>query len=347
MKYNYLVFTIIASLLYVSCHKESAIESFNNIEKISEYELIYSDKNDILGDVINIDIIDSIIILKHANDSCYFSLINKNNGKLVSRFGRKGRGPDEYMQIGSGFTFRDSSLVFLDNTKKEINYVLIKDILHNSKNISVKKEPYPYTASFRPFHLNLINDKKIFVGAFSEGRFGILDSLNNIVNCPFDYPYSFEEIEGLNMGVVFQSTLKSNKKHSKFVILTLISDIFEIYKVNDSNIERVYVSLFNSIPTINHRNNRYYIDSHQSISRLLNMAVSDNLIYFSYSTLSYADARDRDKASDVILSFNWEGQKHKKYLLPFSVNNFCVDENYLYGIRCYNDEIRIYQFKML
>jgi hypothetical protein len=134
VKHNYLIIAFF--LFLISCKNESSIGSFEITEKVSEYELIYSDKNDVLGAITNIESIDSIIILKHAGDSYYFSFINKKNGDLISRFGKKGKGPDEYIQIGPGFTIKDSNLIFLDNTKKEINYAAIKDILNNSNNNS-------------------------------------------------------------------------------------------------------------------------------------------------------------------------------------------------------------------
>lgn len=60
-----------------------------------------------------------------------FSFIDVNGKKIIKRLGKRGRGPGEYLQIGTGFTVCGSKLVFLDAMQKEINYVSISDVIEN------------------------------------------------------------------------------------------------------------------------------------------------------------------------------------------------------------------------
>lgn len=345
MRRSYIICLLFSTLIF-SC-KKSEINSFSKVIERYDSKLIYSDKNDVLGEITDIEILDSTIIMKHMNDHFYFSFANINDGKLVKRWGRKGRGPGEYIQLGSGISIFEKKLVFLDGIKKEINKVSVIDII-NDNDIKITKNAYPYTKDFRPKDLNIINDKKIAIGSFKDGRFGVLDSRNRIIEYSSEYPFNYEKVKGIYKGSVFQSKLKSSAANSKFVIQTFSSDIFEIYEVTDNSILNIFVSPFKHIPKIKQRTNKrlFTIDSHKSIAGLMSMAVSNELICFTYSSKSYFEARDSGFTSDEILCFDWNGNKIRKYRLPFPIAKFCIDEKHIYGVRYHKDETMIYQFKL-
>ena len=71
---------------------------------------------------------------------------------------------------------RVSLLIFSEYMKKKINYVSIANVLNGSDSVNVKQVPYPYTANFRPARFCFLNDWKLAVGSFEEGRLGVLDS---------------------------------------------------------------------------------------------------------------------------------------------------------------------------
>lgn len=317
------IFFLFLFILCLSCNK-ATIDSFEIIEKISNYDSIWSDRNEPFNTITDMEIFDNVLIMKHANDKYYFSFIDINDRRLIRRWGKRGRGPGEYVKLGSGFTILGPNLIFLDAMHKEINYISIPDIT-KSDTFSIYKEVYPYTKDFRPRHLNIVNDKKIAVGSFKEEYFGILDSNNNIINNSYDYPFAYEGIEGINRGSVFQTKIRSNYALNKFVISTLASDVFEIYHVTEENIKRIYVSPFNYKPIISMRGGRYGLKINESIAGLLKMAVTDNMICFSYSSESYEKALKAGLASKELLCFDWNGKKIKKYILPFPVRTFCIE----------------------
>jgi hypothetical protein len=145
--------------------------------------------------------------------------------------------------------------------------------------------------------------------------------------------------------------MKSNIEQSKFVISTFSSDIFEIYQITDAGIVRTYLSPFNHIPKIREtpgRNSGYDIDRNRSMAGLVNMAVTNDYIYFVYTTKSDLEHYNSGFLSDEILCFDWDGKKIKKYILPIPIiaYSFCVDDEYIYGIGEYEDETVIYRFKI-
>lgn len=347
MRYSYIIVGLILCMCN-ACKEEvsMAIDSFDVVERIVDYDSIYSDKNAPLGAVTCIRLVDDILITKHFNDDYNFSFIDINGGGMLCRWGIKGEAPNEFIDFGSDFTVVGSQLVFFNRMKKEINYILISDILENKDILDVRKEHYPYTVDFRPVKLGIVKDKKILLGAFKEGRFGVLDSTNAIAGCFSEYPFDCGEVTGINRGSVFQGKIETNSKQDKFVISTFSSDVFEIYQVSDSDIYRAYVNHFNNAPQACKKGGRYTVDLDKSIVGLMNMAVSDDFICFTYSSLYENEAGDLDKTSSEILCFNWEGKKVKKYLLPFGINNFCIDKKYIYGVKYDDDETSFYRFKL-
>lgn len=324
----------------------TTIDSFDTVEKVASYDSLYSDKNEPFGMITNLEIVDGILITEHMNDEYNYSFIDVDNGKLLRRWGRIGDAPGEYLDFGSDFTVSKSQLVFLSKMKKEINFVPISELLENKDTLRTTEEAYPYTVDFRPGRFVLVNNRKIFLGSFKQGRLGLLNSANEIEACLFDYPFDCGEVSGIYRGSVFQGKMKSNSKQGKFVVLTFSSDIFEIYTVGESGLNRTYVSPFKHIPQVWKKADRYTINDDESIAGLMNIAVSDEFICFTYSAQSYNEIVSLNKGSNEVLCFDWEGKKIKKYILPFPIHNLCLDENYIYGVRNDMDDTVIYRFKI-
>jgi hypothetical protein len=166
MKY---ILKILLFLIICDACKRSDIDVFDIVEEITDYDSVYSDKNDVFNRITDMAILDSVLITKHMNDTYHFSFIDVNGKKIIKRLGKRGRGPGEYLQIGTGFTVCGSKLVFLDAMQKEINYVSISDVIENKIPYHIEKEAYPYTVDFRPRHMDVINHVKVAVGSLKKG----------------------------------------------------------------------------------------------------------------------------------------------------------------------------------
>ncbi len=346
IKTQYFIFLLLFSISCVERKSNTPIDEFRETVHIVDYDSIFSDKEIPFGAISNIEIIDNMLVTQHMNDEYGFSFIDIEKGQLICRWGKIGEGPNEYLDFSSNLMLSDSLLIFPSWIKKELNYIHIFDILNKKDTIRKRTEVYPYTVDFRPKRFTIVRNKKITTGSFKEGRLGVLDSTNTLVSCLFDYPFDCKEVKGIYRGSVFQSQIKSNEKQNKFVISTLASDVFEIYQISENNIQQVYVSPFNYVPQILKKRGRYTVDFNKSIAGLMNVSVSDELICFRYSSQNYEELSQTNMASDVILCYNWDGEKIKKYFLPFTIHNFCIDNRHIYGIRYDDDEIVIYRFKM-
>lgn len=334
--------------IFISCKQTTVrVDDFDKVIEITVLDSIYSDGEETLAPITDISVYDGILVAKHMRDEYNFSLIDVASGKLLQRWGKKGNGPDEYLDFGSNFVIQDSLLVFSEYMKKKIDYISIANVLKNSDSVNVRQVPYPYTVNFRPARFCFLNDWKLAVGSFEEGRFGVLDSNDSIRDFLFDDPFGYEEIKGIYRGSVFQGDIKSNDKQQKFVISTFASDVFEIYQLADNDIHRTFVSPFTNAPQIRRKGGRFGVDYDKSIAGLMKMAVSDELICFIYSSLSYTEAAAKGMASREILCFNWKGEKVKKYVLPFPVSSLCIDGRYAYVVRYQDDIAIVYRFELV
>jgi len=349
---KHIFFLFILLILCYACKEQHAnINDFNIVKKIVEYDSIYSDINDEIVGIMGINKYKNFLISYNRSSANFLSFYDIEKGFLLGSWGSRGQGPDDFINP-SEISIIDSQLVFTHHVKQELVYVPIEPILNKEENKNIKRESYSSTGDFRPLRLEIINDKKIALGFFTNNRFGVLDKDNNIVDCPSDYPFNYEEVTGIYRGLVFQYKIKSNIKQSKFVISTNCSDIFEIFQITDIGIDRIFLNSFKHIPKIMEtpgRNSGYDVDRRNSIGGLVNMAVTDDLIYFMYTSKSYDESARSGHLLNEILCFNWNGEKIKKYILPFPIKaiSFCADNEFFYGVREFENETVIYRFKMI
>ncbi len=338
-----MLWLILLFFIVSSCTSEkSDINVFAEKCYINEYDSIYSDVNDVLSSVTDLDVIDDVVIFKHREDEYNFSFIETKTGKLLTKWARVGNGPNEFIQLGAGFTVVDSTLVFLDIAKKKINIVEINDILRNDVK-QIKQISYPYTREFRPMRFTLVDDLIYFLGSFEDGRLGGMNLSSDSIFMFSDFRFDCTEVPQMYRGVVYQGLLKGNNKRKKFVCMTYSSDLFEIYSYIGGNIERTFSYPHREEPKVAHVDNRFLSDYENSIVGLKKMSVSDDLICFMYSPLKNVDDSG---LSDEILCFDWEGNKVKKYILPFPIKDFCVSKEYIYGIRYVQEDLVLYRFRL-
>ena len=101
-KYTLLIFI---SILSIRCgNKQEQTNDFKESIELKNYNVLFSDKNQPMGTITGIEILDSILIIRHMDDKYYYSFINTNTGNLIKRWGIKGKADDEYINISSNFS---------------------------------------------------------------------------------------------------------------------------------------------------------------------------------------------------------------------------------------------------
>ena len=126
-------------LVLTSCNSlTTKIDDFDIVEEITSYDSIYSDKENPFGMITDMNIQNNVIVTSHRVDEYKYSFIDVSSGSLLTRWGKKGNAPDDFLDFGNGFILNDSLLIFLDRMKKTINYVSYQDILNKKDSLRIK-----------------------------------------------------------------------------------------------------------------------------------------------------------------------------------------------------------------
>lgn len=343
------MFVLIIGVLMVGggckSHREM-IDDFGDANEVCECELVFSEDDELFPSVVDIKVSDSLLVLSHPGGIRFFSFIGLDSGKLIAQWGIRGHGPGEYTGVDSRIQLFQDQLVFMDNNKN-VNIIEMASLLNDTKGVGGKREPYPYTRSFRPFsRIKILDDSlRICMGSFENGHFGLFDKHGVIVHHSFDYPFKDQNIQGLDLGTVYQGFIEPRPDGRRFVVAFVRSDCFEIFDNQGGMISLVYRNDYQSVPAVYKRpsSNRYSVDDDHSIAGITGLSVTDSLICIGYCGESLREHIKKGQKTSDILCFDWEGRKMKKIKLTTPVDYFCVDGNCIYGVE-QGDKMNVYKF---
>lgn len=339
----FIIYIIFMVLLFASCNtNESGINGISNCIRVYDYDSIFIENK---GMIAGMGIHENTLVIKLEESKYQYMFIDKKTGDFKAEWGSVGKGKNEFLDFGNNFVINDSSLVFMDSNTNNFVYVSLADIIQYHDTVSIYKDEYPYTEDFRPSSFTLLpNDTKITLGFFSEGRFGILDNKNKIMDLTAEYPFDTDDIPNIYKGTVFQGKIASFGNH--FAIYTVLSDILEIYQLQKDEVKRIFVSDFKHVPEVTERFGRYNIDHKNCIGGINGMSVNKDYIFLLFSEQNYNVYAEKGFISNEILCYDWAGDKIKKYQLPFDVLYFCVDNERIYCVGEVEDHYVCYIFKM-
>ena len=339
---------LLAVLCVLTACKQKTEVSKDVVERtLTEYDSIYSDKENPSGMVVEMNASNGLLVAKHMMDSCTFSIIDIEGKRLLRRWGKVGEGANEVIDFGGGFELHDSLLVFNETMKKNLITVSLPQLLSNPSDVKLHRFPYPYNVDFRPLNFCTVGGYKVFSGYFQDKRLGVVDAEGRIVGTASDYLFDDEGLDNLNKSMLFLSKIKSAPSSSRFVLRTLLSDVVEIYSLSpDGTLERTYLSPIHLRPQLTKRGDRFVIDYARSSAGILGVSLSERYIYFSFSDRSYDEVSKENCNTQEILCYDWTGRLVAKYRLPFPIHSFCVDEHNLYAVRYLEEDAVFCRFQL-
>lgn len=320
--------------VFISCNNQHNEEIYENYPSISTYkigDLLFEDSNNPIGDIVNINVVDSILLIGCTRSEYAYYFINKNNGKLIAKWGQVGNGANEFLSFSLDISLvNDSVFAFYDNNKKEIYYTNIKKIIRGEDAVE-KIETYPYTKDFRNSNIKIIGNKKIALGCYETGNICLItpDGEMRTDNC--DCIFKSDDVPNLYKGTIFQGFLSINNKTGNALVCYMNSDAFAIYETTDSTLSRKYVNAFNHAPSYNNVQNRFHINSSECVYGFSKPYVTEDNIYLIYNG-EYDLKPDRVKSREI-LCLDWDGNKKEKINLPISISLLCCDGDKIYGVK--------------
>lgn len=334
MKNKSYIVCIITACLFTSCNKKAEERNIEFLEKDTAYllENMYTPRD--------ICCIDSFLVVGDHNnsDAMYFIFKREGNGlNLLSSYGNRGEGPDEFI-FPESIKIRGESITIFDRSlvrMKEIFFPLSENNkIENIHNITNKL--------FVGLNNVIKMNDDLFVGLtyLDIGRLAIV---NKDVLYPVDIAYPDDEVPApaRQKSLVYQGTLLKHPSLDKFVYASFYGKILEIYELdrNENSMHRA-VCKYELFPEYTSVDGREIIEANftsNNVTGYLCASVSNRYIYLLYSGKTVKD-KNKNFSSRIDV-YNWEGIFVKTLMLDQEVAAFCVnaEDNVMYSVRC--DEV--------
>jgi len=329
-------------LLLASC---SIDDKYKTI-KISEFPEVISAKGEVFEYnnpphlIANaVYIIDSLIVLKNAMDeSDFFFLFDKNNGNLIGSFGKRGRGPNEFLypQVYDQYKkYDDSTYIWIhDLHQKKMALVnLNKSILRNDNAVlETITEP---DATSPVEMLKLPNGNLIGRSMSSEGRFFYHDIRSDSTKWVEFFPEVENPPYKHMMVNLYQGSTRIKPDNSKFV-----SALTYFKRIDVFSADEVPTHMFSYVFDDSPENPEFPSEMGQSIPGTLmnyyfDLHLTENYIYAINLNITNEELnKEKDTGYSELHVFSWDGEAVACYKLNHLIFSFSIDEKngYLYGL---------------
>ncbi|MBV2247996.1 MAG: hypothetical protein KUL83_12570 [Lentimicrobium sp.] len=269
---------------------------------------------------------DSLLVLISECDTIYFSVYNKNTLKLITRFGKKGKGPYDF---NYPFPFKTNNLdqdnkIFFDfynlnlPTFTSINFegiIKMGNFKGNIKSQITDKE------LFGPSEFNQLSNDNI-AGLDNDNPNGLFFIYNKSTKNMTWITYTplFKDVESRYLNSLYYGTLCSNGQTLVFAYRYL--DIISFYDLDGKLLKQYSYSqiakptLSTSFSGVEDTNRIFYISSFGTKKYYLVHRAGQpwNIL------------RDSKLFPSEILSFDWNGNLKAAYSLDYTPACFCYDE---------------------
>lgn len=325
--------------LFVSCTKKSGDNitdwdlSFLKVKKLVSKPCF--DGELILGHPFLIQYADSSLLIYDDIGDSLFLLVDLNDNNRVYRFGQRGEGDNEFLQVFAFCNMKSDSIIGVFDAYKhdlrEINLsqvkrgqiefpVVVKDTLSSLKLSPTKYDTY--------LGLGFYEHNMLSLSGASIGR-----------KFFFDYPYSDSHEQAIPSrlrSMAYQGTLCSNKSLDKFLYAVRSAPVFMLYSVNKDGIEKEY-EWIGGYPKYKTEENDKWRSAPMSADTKMAFIMAyatDNYTYLLYSGKSAKDSGLNAFKGNVIYQLSWDGKPVEKFELDYPLENFCVSDNddFLYAL---------------
>ena len=343
MKSPYII-TIFVATIVCACHSGVKNNSDSQSVSVTEYDSTYIHSSMPMGEILETAMCQNILILKQKAEKDVFLFVDCSTGNVIKTWGRRGHGPQEFIDFGMSVDVRDSTLAFTEWGTRTLHMVNVYDIMADTNQVRISSQTYPYTRDFRPNKLYRIGGGWLALGYFANSRLGYLTGDMKEVASNIDYPFKHDDISMQNAGTVFQG--KAACVESRGAIITNMSDALEIVSVDDmGNITKTAEVKPTMLPQYSNSYGRLANLHGENSAGYRDVCVDAKHIYIlSGGKLRYEDFAAKGFTATSIVKYDWKGNLICEYKLPFPVSEICVQGTKMYGIHLKGEDVIIYSF---
>ncbi|MTI89408.1 MAG: hypothetical protein FH748_15735 [Balneolaceae bacterium] len=359
--YKFLFFIIYCLLSFIGCEKqissnrsEQGVKIFKNVYStpLRGNRLTVSDSLGIPSDIEHINITensDAFAIITDITIVPPLHFVNLTDDKYITGIGREGRGPGEFLNPHTLFSFSKDSILVLDPNNNRLTKVILTNEnhlkhLHNA-------EPEIINLKFHGLPLNafpLKNDTYVATGLIrdKDNKFiSILNSNGTEKELTGTPPEISQEVPVNKKQVARKSTSTSNNKGDKFAVGFSFTDIIQIYNYKGEVLETIKGPIQSELNFNKNKSGNFTL-SDDNISAYIDLASTSNYLYALYSGKKIYSSNSN--FGNLIFIFDWKGNLIKSFELDRQIFSITVDkqDSVLYGIDPSSLEPGIYQYNL-
>lgn len=322
---------IVASIFFASCSnakEDPVISEFSRVIELKGTTTPIESKN--LGEVVDIQIMGSLLILNEMFSDKIYKVFDINTGRLIEKCITKGKGPNEVLYPSRIHICDDHIFAQYDKGKKQLLFFLLAEgqdsiiqFKHKSNVGTEKLETYP------------INESDIIcTGIFQEGRYCLYNIISGRGTISGEYPEQKElsKLNRANKSIIYQPTITLKPDKKKFASFEGMAGYWEIMEINSTAVIKAYSKNYYP-PKIDivagqtgfKKDNLYAFHS---------ACCTNNFIYVVYSGRSMNEFGSEYYAGDNLLVYDWNGNPIVNYKLDHSLKIMTFDQKRMqvYGL---------------
>jgi hypothetical protein len=275
-----------------------------------------------LGEVVDIEIMDSLLILNEMFSDKIFKLFNPYRGKLIGSYIHKGKGPLEVVYPCRIHIRSNNTFAQFDRGLKQLDlFSIIKDKIPSVKFSS------KFQIKLNQFEVYPVNDSILLcTGVFENGRYCIynLNSSKQTVSEQYPEYKVTSRFNDLNKAMVYQPSITIKPDKKQFVSFEGRVAYFEIINIEHLTTKRIIAKSYfePSLCVVNgqatfQKNNPFTYHSPTSTNKY---------IYVIYAGKSREEFGSECYAGDNLLVYDWSGNPIVNYKLDRSLKIMTLDQ---------------------
>ncbi len=306
----------------------------------------------------NMCISDTFLIVSQNADDSMFSIFGLPDCKLLYRFGKKGRGPDEFIYSYPfqtlGSVNVDEGVFAVNNNVSDFQFYRIRDLLNN--NISPYKTGSLPSEYYNIRSMAYIGDSVIIAAPNADSinilKYNINSNKSTVISY---YPDVFPKLHRDLKREVYGCLIKAKPDNSRYIVAYAHTGRIEFYNIKDK--EPYKILIYKDFPSLkdntglNNSSTEWNITPEQKFFCGY-LAASNKYVFLGIlgaknSEIFLKDGPNRSFIPEIHV-FTWEGEPVTKIKLEKFFFLLAVDKNadYFYVIDdMIANEIRRYDLK--
>jgi hypothetical protein len=320
----------------MSCSKDKRnAQYFENYHQFSSFsEERYAEIQPLMYEGFNLPPIyftlinDKYLMFQNSvNDDIVLWIYDLNKESITQKFGRKGKGPGEFLGISSYIIKNSNTLEIFDITLCRITYYTIDKLLSGySIPDSIKKVSTDFGIPY--FIQKIDSNRYVASGRFYPKRYAILDQNLNIISTHLPIPQKLLDLANnkfYHAGIIYNDSLK------RLAVGMKAYDMLQILNTNIEVIKSVHGPDHN-FPDWTGKQ-KLYPEGYSPLTG------STNKIYGIYSGETPSTINDWIKSfGKNIHIFDWEGRPLKRIRTDYRMGNLTLSESQKRLYLVYYDE---------